>query len=149
MGKCTHISQAMRRQFSPGSLLLLLFAGIVFGPQSYDWIQGEPALTNHLAVVTTSQGAVLVQDVTQTRRPVYGLRANTIEREDGAVVCSTEHHNSWRGERNRLWEFRAFTSCAAPAYSFKICSNFAVQSDSGRQRYLGPFCSSLTDPPGD
>lgn len=148
MGKCTHLSQALRRQFSPGSLLLLLFAAIVFGPQSFDWARGEPTIANHLAVVTNSQGVVLVQDVTQTRRPVSGVRANTIEREDGAVVCSTEHHNTWRGERNRFWDIRAFTSCAAPAYPFKVCSNFAVQSDSGRQRYLGPFCSSLTDPPG-
>ncbi|MCZ0963903.1 peptidoglycan-binding domain-containing protein [Paracoccus benzoatiresistens] len=36
------------------------------------------------------------------------------EKEDGAVYCSTEHHNSWIGERKQFWRIEAFVRCTPP-----------------------------------
>lgn len=147
MGRFTHVSEALHRHSSPGSLLLILFAVILFGPRTWDAVRGEPSIENQLAVVVTSSGDVLIQDVTMTNQPVSGLRANMIEAEDGAVICSTEHHNTWSGARNRYWAFTAFTSCQPPAQPFRICSTFAVEASSGRAKFIGPFCSPLSTPP--
>lgn len=146
MGKCMHLNDAVRRHSTPGSLLLLLFAFIVFGPKTIDALRGEPNLENHLAIITNSAGEQIVQDMTRARSPVYGVRAIVIEADDGSVICSTEHHNTWQGERNRLWRISALTSCNTPDQPYRICSHFSVQSDSGRQRFLGPFCSPVSVP---
>lgn len=148
MDKCVHVQEALRRHGSPGSLLLIVLALIIFSPRIWDTVRGEPALTNVLTIVTKSDGQVVVQDLTQTRSPVHGVRAAVIEAEDGSVICSTEHHNTWTGERNRFWRISAFTGCPVPDRPYRICSGFAVESASGRQRYLGPFCSPFAVPGG-
>jgi len=148
MSSCTHIKGALRRHGSPGTFLWVMLFLIIFGPRTFDAATGEPDLINDLAIVQDSIGDVLVQDVTRTRRPVYGVRSVTIENDDGNVICSTEHHNTWTGERNRFWRLSAITGCAVPAVPYRVCSAFSVRSDSGRQRYLGPFCSPVTGAPG-
>lgn len=146
MAKCTHLAAAIRRHTTAGSLLLLMFSGIVFGPRLWDTIRGEPWIDNRLAIIQNSNGDIVVEDLTVTRGAVHGLRANTIESEDSSVLCSTQHHNTWLGERNRFWRIAAFTGCHPPPDPYRICSRFVVTSDSGRQRYFGPFCSGLTKP---
>lgn len=142
MAELANLQDAMRRQTTPGSVALLLCAAIVFGPKVYDVIIGEPWIDNVLTVVENSSGQVVIEDLTLTRDTVYGLRANVIEDRNGGVVCSTEHHNSWSGERKRFWQYAAFTGCSnPPTESYRACSLFSIASDSGRQRRFGPFCS--------
>lgn len=147
MGKLEHVRAAAERHTSPGSLVLLLLTLIVFGPRTWDAVRGEPNIENRLAVVQNSAGETLIHDLTLTNQPVSGLRANIIEDSSGAVLCSQEHHNTWHGERNRFWQFSAFTGCPEPKVDYRVCSTFAVHSESGRQRFLGPFCSALSAPP--
>ncbi|SCX88099.1 hypothetical protein [Paracoccus tibetensis] len=146
MAKCTHLAAAIQRHTTAGSLLLLMFSVIIFGPRLWDTIRGEPWIENKLAIVQNSSGAIVVEDAILTRGAVHGLRANTVEAEDGSVLCSTEHHNTWLGERNRFWRIQAFTGCPPPSDPYRICSRFVIASDSGRQRYFGPFCSGLAKP---
>lgn len=142
MNKCSHLSAAMRRHTSPGTLLLLLFFILLFGPRTMDALRGVPRIDNELTLVQGSLGEVLVRDRTISAGSAFGVRAVTIEKDDGSVVCATEHHNTWAGERNRYWRFSAFTACPAPELPFRVCSYFSVRSDSGRARGLGPFCSA-------
>lgn len=146
MGNATHIRDAIRRHTSPGALLLLLFSLIVFGPRLIDAARGEPWIENELGIIINSAGEPVVRDVTITRNPVIGLRANTIEDENAQVICSTEHHNTWVGERNRLWQISAFTGCPPPGVPYRICSSFSVTSEAGRAARLGPFCSTFAYP---
>lgn len=142
MAELAHLRSAVKRQSSPGSLAILLCAVIAFGPKTWDAIVGEPWIDNSLTVVENSSGNVVIEDMTQTRDTVYGLRVNTVEDKDGQVLCSTEHHNSWNGERKRFWEYEAFTGCALqPDIDFRTCSLFSIYSGSGRTRMFGPFCS--------
>lgn len=147
MSKYPHIGEAIRRNTGQSTLLLVAMFLIVFGPRIWDTFTGQPSMENTLSIVLDSTGDVLIHDLTLTQGPVHGVRANTIETEDGSVVCSTEHHNSWRGERNRFWRVSAFVSCDPPAEPYRICSTFSVESESGRHRFLGPFCSALSVPP--
>ena len=144
--RCTHLSAAIHRHTTPGALLLLMFAALIFGPTLWDTMRGEPWIENRLAVVQNSTGAIVVEDLIVTRGAVHGLRVNTVEMEDGSVFCSIEHHNTWEGERNRFWRTEAFTGCALPQSPYRICARFSVASDSGRQQYFGPFCSGITKP---
>lgn len=146
MTQCTNLSAAIGRHTTPGALALIMLAGVIFGPSLVDTARGEPWVDNRIAIVQVSDGRTVVEDLTFARGGAHGLRVNTIEAEDGAVMCSTEHHNAWRGERNRFWTMEAFTSCPPPQVAFRVCSRFVVSSDRGRQRYFGPFCSALKDP---
>lgn len=146
MAEMVNLQATVKRQSTPGSLLVIAIALIAFGPRLWDTVIGEPWIDNSLAVVETSVGRIVVEDTTVTNESVSGLRANTVESEDGTVLCSTEHHNTWHGERKRFWQIAAFTNCAPPTESYRVCSRFAISSDSGRQRQFGPFCSGLTQP---
>ena len=142
MAELAHLRATVRRQSTPGSVAILVCALIVFGPKLYDTIIGEPWIDNTLTIVENSNGEVVVEDLTLTNDTVYGLRVNTVEDTNGNVICSTEHHNSWFGERKRFWQYLAFTGCPTePSVSFRACSLFSIASDSGRQRMFGPFCS--------
>ncbi len=146
MGDLTNLRGAVQRHSTPGSLVILVCAMIVFGPRIWDTIRGEPWIDNQLTVMQGSTGAILVEDLTLTRGTARGVRINTIEDEGGAILCSAEHHNSWLGERKRMWRIQAFVRCSPPIDIYRVCSRFSVASDSGRQRYFGPFCSGVTKP---
>lgn len=146
MARCTHLAATFRRHTTGGSLLVLFMSAWVLGPGLWDTVRGEPWIENHLTVVQNSNGAVLVEDITRTKGPAHGVRANTIQAADGSVLCSTEHHNTWIGERKRFWRIEAFARCSPPPEVYRVCSHFAVSSDSGRHRYYGPFCSAPTQP---
>ena len=146
MARCTHLADTFRRHTTHGSLLILFLALIVLGPGLWDAIRGEPWIDDRLTVVQNSTGAVVVEDITRSKGPAHGLRVNTIETADGRVICSAEHHNTWVGERKRFWQLDLFARCPAPPDMFRVCSTFSITSDSGRQRYYGPFCSGLTKP---
>ena len=146
MANCSNLAATYRRHTTPGSLLMLFFAVYILGPGLWDTVRGEPWIENQLTVVQNSTGAVVVEDLTRTRGPAHGVRANTVEDSRGEVHCSSEHHNTWLGERKRFWRIEAFARCSPPLEAFKVCSRFSVASDNGRQRYYGPFCSGLTRP---
>lgn len=142
MGDLSNLRATVRRQSTPGSLVLLVCAALVFAPRAYDYIIGEPWIDNSLMIVENSTHEMIIEDVTLTKEPVHGLRVNTVEDEAGGILCSTEHHNSWHGERKRFWRLGAFTGCALPKESYRVCSRFSISSGSGRTRLFGPFCSS-------
>ncbi|MBI1620033.1 hypothetical protein [Aquamicrobium zhengzhouense] len=141
MSEMSNLRATVRRQSTPGSLVLLICTALVFGPRVWDYIIGEPWIDNQLMIVENSSHEIIVEDLTYTKEPVHGLRVNTVEADDGDILCSTEHHNSWHGERKRFWRLGAFTGCAPQQESFRVCSRFSVSSGSGRTRLFGPFCS--------
>lgn len=146
MSRLPNLTATLRRQLTPGSVVLLACAAIIFGPRAIDTIRGEPWINNEVTVVINSLGELVIEDVTFTNETVRGLRTNVVESEDGSIRCSTEHHNSWTGERKRFWSFTAFSSCLPPATPYRLCSRFSITSKSGRFRQFGPFCSALTVP---
>lgn len=146
MSELSNLKAAYKRQNTPGTHLVLIMAAIAFGPRAYDTIIGEPWISDSLAIVQNSTGAIVVEDITHTNEAVSGVRVNTVESESDEIICSTEHHNTWHGERKRFWQIDAFTGCAQPKEMYRVCSRFAVSSNSGRSRQFGPFCSGLTKP---
>lgn len=143
MAELTNLNATVKRHTTPGSLVILLCAGFVFGPKTLDYLIGEPWIESELTIVHASSGEKLVEDVVRTNAPIAGLRANVIENEAGDILCSTEHHNTWHGERKRIWHMSAFTACPAPTgVTYRVCSRFAVESGSGRKASYGPFCSA-------
>lgn len=141
MAELSNLRSTLRRQSSPGSLVILVCAALVFAPRAWDHITGEPWIDNSLSVYESGSGAVVVEDLIHTREAVYGLRVNTVEGENSEVLCSIEHHNSWHGERKRFWRIEAFSGCEPQQTSYRVCSRFSVQSGSGRTQGFGPFCS--------
>lgn len=143
MDKCNHITSTLKRHGVAG-LWATIFAAMVFGPRIYDTIRGEPWINNELAVIQNSSGQIIVEDIVTTRNHVAGVRANTVELDSGEVICSTEHHNAWLGQRNRFWSFGAFSGCTPPNEPYKVCSRFSITSGAGLSRFYGPFCSPVT-----
>lgn len=146
MSELTHLKQTYRRHSTPGSLLILAMVVVMFGPRLYDTIRGEPWINNQLTIVENSTGNVVVEDLTFTKEAVNGVRVNTVEGEDSEIICSTEHHNTWHGERKRFWQLEAFTGCPQPTVMYRVCSRFSISSSSGLTRQFGAFCSGLTKP---
>lgn len=146
MTRLPHLSASLHRQCTPGSLALLACAMILFGPRLVDHVLGEPWIDNELTVVVASTGGVAIEDIVTTTKTVRGLRSNSVEGQDGSILCSTEHHNSWLGSRKRFWSFRAFSGCNQPGEPYKVCSRFSISSKSGRFQQYGPFCSKVTAP---
>lgn len=144
MVKFPNLEASLQRQSTPGSLALLLCAFIVFGPRTWDYLIGEPWIDNKLMIVENSSHELVVEDLTYTKSAVQGIRVNTVESDEGDILCSTEHHNTWHGERKRFWRIGAFTGCASQQESFRVCSRFSISSGSGRTRLFGPFCSGYT-----
>lgn len=144
MSELANLKATVRRQSTPGTLLLILCGAMLFGPRAWDTVVGEPWINNNLSVAINSGGTTVIEDIIQTKDVVYGVRANTVENVDGEVVCSTEHYNTWQGERRRFWHVPAFVSCAVQPENFRVCSRFTISSPSGRTRAFGPFCSPYT-----
>lgn len=144
MSELSNLKATVKRQSTPGSLLLILCAALLFGPRAWDTVVGEPWVDNNLSVIINSGGDTVVEDYIFTKDVVHGSRANTVENTDGEVVCSTEHYNTWQGERRRFWHLPAFVSCAERPANFRVCSRFTISSPSGRTRAFGPFCSPYT-----
>lgn len=142
MARCSNLADTFRRHTTGGSLLVLFMAAWALGPGLWDTIRGEPWIDNNLTVAQNSAGALVVEDITQTKGPAHGVRVNTIQAADRSVICSTEHHNTWNGERKRFWRIEAFSNCPTPSEPFAVCSHFSISSQSGRHRYYGPFCST-------
>lgn len=149
MAELSNLRATARRHSTPGSLVILLCAVLVFGPRLWDAIRGEPWIDNHLTVVQNSGGGVVVEDVTVTNAPVQGLRFTSAETVDGTVLCSTEQTDIWLGEAKRFWRLPAFTGCDQPQEPYRVCSRFSIRSESDRRRSFGPFCSPLTKPLDD
>lgn len=146
MARLASVEAMARRQFTPGSMILLLIAFWVFAPRVWDTIIGEPWISSEMRVVINSASGATVEDLTLTSARVYGSRTVYVEDASGEVLCSTEHFNTWMGERKRFWRFKAFTDCEVPNEVFRICSGFSLTSEvSGRHRRLGPFCTPLTE----
>ena len=142
MGEMSNLRATIKRQSTPGSLVLLICTALVFGPRAWDYLIGEPWIDNQLMIVENSSHEMIVEDISYTKEPVHGIRVNTVEDQEGGILCSTEHHNSWHGERKRFWRLGAFTGCGTPTETYRVCSRFSVSSGSGRTRLFGPFCSS-------
>lgn len=146
MSELANLKATYRRQSTPGSLILIVCAAVVFGPRVWDTVRGEPWIENQLVVAQNSGGGVVVEDVTKTASNVHGLRFTSAEAEDGTVICSTEHSDVWLGENKRFWRLTAFIGCDQPREPYRVCSRFSVRSESDRRRGFGPFCSPLTKP---
>lgn len=136
----------MRRHNAAGTFLLLGIAAIAFGPKSWDAIMGEPFVMSSVSILETSAGSVLVQEETRTPGPIAGVRSNTLENEQGEILCAREQVNSWQGDLKKSWHLPAFVGCGEPVGLYRVCSLFAVQSPSGRSGMFGPFCSGYKAP---
>ncbi|MGA0615963.1 hypothetical protein [Paracoccus sp. KR1-242] len=146
MGDLAHLRETFKRQSTPGSLVLIMCAAVVFGPRAWDTFRGEPWIDNHLLIAQNSGGGIVVEDQTKTNAPVHGLRFTSAEAEDGTVICSTEHSDIWLGENKRFWRLSAFIGCEQPVEPYRVCSRFSIRSESDRRRSYGPFCSAMTKP---
>lgn len=146
MADLPNLRATVRRQSTPGSILLIICAAAVFGPRLYDQVRGEPWIDNQLVVAQNSGGGIVIEDQTRTKAAVHGLRFTSAEAEDGTVICSTEHSDVWLGENKRFWRLSAFIGCEQPAEPYRVCSRFSIRSESDRRRGFGPFCSPLTKP---
>lgn len=146
MADLPNLRETWRRQSTPGSLVLIVIAAVIFGPRMWDAMRGEPWIDNALVVIQNSNGGIAVEDQTRTLSNVHGLRFTSAETVDGTVICSTEHSDTWMGEAKRFWRLSAFIGCEQPAEPYRVCSRFSIRSDSDRRRVFGPFCSPITRP---
>lgn len=135
-----NLKAAAIRHTRPGSIALMAFALLLFGPRIWDTVRGEPWIDSRLAVIETSTGNVIVEEHIRTNQPVHGRRYSSAEAEDGTVICSEDVSATWIGTTARFWRIDGFAGCL-PQEPFRVCSSFALYSDSGRNRHLGPFCS--------
>lgn len=137
----------IRRQTTPGTLVIALIAIMVFGPKLWDVVRGHPWLETSLLVAELSTGDVIIEDITTTSGLADGVRANVVESEAGEILCAYNHYNTWVGERKRNWKVEAFASCPMPDQPFRVCSRFHVESEHGLRGTFGPFCSAFYHPP--
>lgn len=138
-----HVKAMLQRQFAPGALILLLIAAASFTPRLLDVIRGEPWIGNELAISLNSSNLYIVEDFTYSPGAISGVRSNIVEDESGSIICSHSEVSTWIGERKKFWHLPAFAGCyATPIVPFKVCSKFTVESESGRRRDFGPFCSA-------
>lgn len=136
----------LRRQSTPGAIVLIVMALIVFGPKLLDVYRGHPWIESKLIVVELTNGRLVVEDTTYTTGSASGVRANTVESDVGEILCAYNHYNTWLGERKRNWTMEAFSACAVPKQPFRVCSRFHVESDHGRRGSFGPYCSQIYGP---
>lgn len=145
--KFPHVKAMLQRQSAPGAIVLLIMALTFFGPRVLDYIRGEPRIANDLMITLSSNQEYVVEDIVSTPGVTTGLRANVVEDASGGIICASSHINNWLGDRKRIWRLSAFANCyATPIVPFRVCSKYTVESDSGRRRDFGPFCSPMVYP---
>lgn len=146
MTEMVHLKGAIRRQTTAGTMLIVAMGAFMFGPQIFHAAIGEPRVYSELVLVETSSDSIMVAETVSTPGWVGGAQANTIEAENGDIICYKEQIGSWKGERRKMWHLSAFTDCSEPKTMYRVCSSFSVQSSSGRTGSFGPFCSGLKAP---
>lgn len=144
-----HLRAMVRRQTGAGPILMALLCVILVGPEAIDWARGKPWLNSTIAIVTTSTGEQIIEDVVIALGETRGERDNYVETEDGRIVCVSSHLHTWQGEKKKNWSFPAFVNCTPPNAPYRVCSNFSVKSPSGLRRDFGPFCSPIFYPETD
>lgn len=145
--KFPHVRAMLQRQLAPGAFVLLVMSAVSFVPVFIDYLRGEPRVSNTLTAFVNSSQIFIVEDVVITPGVVTGLRANLVEDIDGNIMCASSHVNNWIGEKKQMWTLPAFAACnLTPIVPFRVCSRFNVESNSGRRREFGPFCSPLFYP---
>lgn len=134
------------RQTTPGTLLLLGLAAIMFGPRAVDTVRGEPFIEAKLTLTLNRTGEYGIEEHIKTDDLVVGLETVRVEDGGGGLICRSQIRDFWDGERKQYWPFHVFTGCDVPAEAFRVCASFSIRSEAGRQRQFPPSCTSLTTP---
>ena len=140
------LRETWERQTTPGAMLILALAALMFGPRALDAVQGEPRVDASLILTVNRDGDFGVEETVRSAGMAQGTELVRVEDADGGVLCSRPIRDFWAGEIKRFWHFDAFTGCHRPDQPFRVCVTFTVASESGRRRQFPPSCTAMLVP---
>lgn len=146
--KLPALRETATRQFTGVNLFIVLFGAYSLMPYLMDRYYGEPAIHSALSLTRTEDQSFVSEMITVSR-PNSGYKTSAAVDELGRILCSENRAFTWIESRSIDWEISEFIGCPEPKQPYKICSFFAVTSNSGIKKSFGVkngFCTDMIYP---